>query len=313
MSSILCPCSYYCPQSRGATQSGPDDYLWLSTLAEFDSCQISPSAARDEQQGWAGAGVGVSQGHQGHMTWDGTGASVAGLQRTMKAASGGTELWADSFLTPTLPFLTPSTPIPWTYQGWVDEVFGYAESMIWWGKLKNEVTEAMRWCISTAQPRALWSHQMSGRQAMNGAEGLRSTFGFIDTKGKPNELAFCFSVFMEKPTSYSGLLHQVWCLPPLDAQWIILIKNKIKNKKTQTPKPGSYWSLGWSMQAPFPRKKRDTLVSFCWKFQGTSRLVSPLSHSILTFKDKNTYPCLAPVVWLWEGVSIARTFPEQGG
>lgn len=72
---------------------------------------------------------------------------------------------------------------------------------------------------------------MSGRQAMNGAEGLRSTFGFTDTKGKPNELGFCFSVFMEKSTSYSGLLHQVWCLTPLDAQWIILIKNKIKKKK----------------------------------------------------------------------------------
>lgn len=51
-------------------------------------------------KGGMGLGVGVIQGHQGHMTWDGTGASVAGLQLTMKAAAGGTELWADTFLPP---------------------------------------------------------------------------------------------------------------------------------------------------------------------------------------------------------------------
>lgn len=285
MSSIQCPWSYYCPRSGGTTQSGPADNLGLSPLAEFDSCPFSPSAAWGEQQGWAGAGVGVSQGRQGHVTWDGTGGSVAGLQRTMKAAAGGTELWADSFLTPRLPFRTPSTPIPWTYQGWVDEVFGYAESMIWWGKLKNEVTEAMRWCISTAQLRALWHHQTLGRQAMNGAEGLRSTFGFIDMKGKPNELGFCFSLFMEK----NNILLRSFAprmVPSTPGCSMDNINLKNKPTKPQTPKPGSYWGLGWSVQAPPPRKKRDTSVSFCWKFQGTSCLVSLLSHSILTFTDK---------------------------
>lgn len=47
------------------------------------------------------------------------------------------------------------------------------------------------------------------RQAMNGAQVLRSTFGFTDTKGKPNELGSCFSVVMEKPAFYSDLSHQV--------------------------------------------------------------------------------------------------------
>lgn len=37
---------------------------------------------------------------------------VAGLQRTMKAAAGGTELWADSFLTPRLPSLLPQPQFP---------------------------------------------------------------------------------------------------------------------------------------------------------------------------------------------------------
>lgn len=153
--------------------------------------------------------------------------------------------------------LTPSTPIPWTYQGWVDEVFGYAESMIWWGKLKNEVTEAMRWCISTAQLRALWYHQTLGRQAMNGAEGLRSTFGFTDMKGKPNELGFCFSLFMEN----NNILLRSFAPRMVPSTPGCSMDNiNLKNKRTKNPKHQNQGLIGaWADPCrPHPQGRRGT-------------------------------------------------------
>lgn len=261
MSSILCPWSYYCPRSRGTTQSGPDDNLWPSTSAEFDSCQISPSAAWDEQQGWDGAGGGCNPGppRPYDLGWNW---SVCGWTSADNEGSCWRHRTLGRYLSPSS--LCPSW-LPRPHRRFASNsnslnlpgVSGQglwlcSESMIWWGKWKNEVTEAMRWCISTAQLRALRCHQTLGRQAMNGAEGLRSTFGFMDTKGKPNELGFCFSIFVEKPTFFSDLLHQVWCPPPLDAQWVILI---IKRQHHQNQGLIGAWA---DPCRPHPQGRRGT-------------------------------------------------------
>lgn len=69
---------------------------------------------------------------------------------------------------------------------------------------------------------------------MNGAKVIRSTFGFIDTKGKPNELGFYFPVVMEKPTFYIQISRTKYGTGhPLDAQWIVTEKNKTKQNKTR--------------------------------------------------------------------------------
>lgn len=55
---------------------------------------------------------------------------------------------------------------------------------------------------------------------------IRSTFGFIDTKGKPNGWLLFFPVVMGKPTFYSDLLHRNGAMHTLDAQWIVTEKNQ---------------------------------------------------------------------------------------
>lgn len=146
---------------------------------------------------------------------------------------------------------------------------------------------------------------------MNGAEGLRSTFGFIDTKGKPNELGFCFSIFMEK----NNILLRSFA-PRMVASTRgcsmdnINLKNKRKNQNTKTR---VLLEPGLIRAGPIPKEEEGNIGLLLLKIPG--HLMSGFSAVILHsyFQRQNTYPCLAPVFLLREGVSIARTFPEQGG
>lgn len=100
---------------------------------------------------------------------------------------------------------------------------------------------------------------MLDRQARNGAKVIRSTFGFIDTKGKPNELVFFLSFFFflnslvvaEKPTFCSDLSHQLGRPAPtgysMDSNW--------ENTRTRV------CSDPCNRQRPIPRKNSGTL--FC--------------------------------------------------
>lgn len=76
---------------------------------------------------------------------------------------------------------------------------------------------------------------------MNGAKVIRSTFGFIDTEGKPNELFFFSPVVTENQHSTQIFRTKYGATHPLDAQWVRTGGKKKKKKKK--PEPGSNWSL----------------------------------------------------------------------
>lgn len=90
---------------------------------------------------------------------------------------------------------------------------------------------------------------------MNGAEGLRSTFGFIDTKGKPNELGFCFSIFMEKNNI---LLRSFAPRMVASTRGCSMDNINLKNKRTKKPKHQNQGLIGaWADPCrPYPQGRR---------------------------------------------------------
>lgn len=97
----------------------------------------------------------------------------------------------------------------------MDEVFGYALSREFgedneMGRLRPRADAP---ALLTCGPSTTAGRQVH-KPGVELTFPLRSTFGFIDTKGKPNESGFCFSVVMGKPTLYSDLSRQARRHPP---------------------------------------------------------------------------------------------------
>lgn len=138
----------------GGTQPGPAVSWRASSLAIRDSCGFTHQQPREIQgrgmwMYWGGGHSSITYSGTGEMAWGGQLVFSSERRRLVAEVQSFRPLPTH----PPLPKLTPSPPIPWTHVGWMDEVFGYAESIIWWGK---ERTDRPRpWVpVSTAQ---LWT------------------------------------------------------------------------------------------------------------------------------------------------------------
>lgn len=131
---------------------------------------------------------------------------------------------------------------------------------------------------------------MLDRQPMNRANVVRSTFGFTDTKGKPNE--FFSPVVTEKPTLYSALSQQVWHLAPTGGS----LDSHRKKKNTQNQGLTGACSDPCNSQRPHPQGRTVAHWSSSlppWKLEGTPCLAD-VTKFHFQFERQNTYPMVNP-------------------
>lgn len=139
---------------------------------------------------------------------------------------------------------------------------------------------------------------------MNEAEGLRSTFGFNDMKGKPKELGFCF---YGKTNIFLGSFAPSM-VPSTPGCSMDNINNNIIIINTTTTR--ILLEPGLIRAGSIPREERhlsppaeNSRAPHVWFLCNYT--------PFLLLKTK--HPSLAPLLLSWGGVTTARTFPEPGG
>lgn len=139
------------------TQPGPAASMQASSLAILDSCWFTHQQPGGEMRRWGGGGwmdsrvtiapsSTVAQGR-----WSESWSARLQSEGSWRLRYPQAFPFSSSVLAHPCPRSPKGLPFPWTYVEWRGEVFGYAESIIWWGKKKKTDQRGLG-CRSLCRP-----------------------------------------------------------------------------------------------------------------------------------------------------------------